>query len=263
MGRVYHRAAVPKGERRQIILDIYGQGPFQCRMQWGPEGVALAAKEGHIVITVDVLVFSTSTVAAVAQGVQVMPVGSIAAAKEAAARWAGTELLGRKYPTPEGWSHSPVSLVGLPEGLRLVYYSLNGSTCSAAAQGAEALLVGGLVNATAAARKAKALQARTGRPITVVACGERWESGGLRPSLEDLLGAGAILHALTGTKSAEAAAAEALFVAQRDRLSELLWDCASGRELRERGYEGDVTFAAQLDSHQVVPQLDQDGWLRA
>lgn len=245
------------------MIDIYGQEPFAFRMQWGPEGVALAAKAGHIVVIVDVLVFSTSTIAAVAQGAQVMPVGSIPAANEAAAHWGAVELLGRARPTPEGWSHSPVSLVGLPEGLRLVYYSLNGSTCSAAAQGAEALLVGGLVNASAVARVAQGLQERSGRPITVVACGERWADGGLRPSLEDQLGAGAILHGLTGSKSAEAVAAEALFVAQRERLAELVWDCASGRELRARGYEGDVTSAAQLDSHHVVPVQDRDGWLRA
>lgn len=245
-------------------MDVYGQAPFECRLQWGPEGVRLAAQEGHIVVIVDVLVFSTSTVAAVAQGAQVMAVGSIADANQAAERWSAVKLLGRAKPTPEGWSHSPVSLTDLPAGVRLIYYSLNGSTCCAAAKGATAVFAGGLVNATAVARAAERVQRETGRPITVVACGERWEDGarGLRPALEDELGAGAILHGLSGSKSAEATAAEALFLAQRERVASIVWDCASGRELRARGYEGDVEFGAQVDRLQAVPTLDQEGWLR-
>jgi 2-phosphosulfolactate phosphatase len=247
-----------------LAVDVYSQEPFECRLQWGPEGARLAAQEGHIVVIVDVLVFSTSTIAAVMQGAQVLPVGSIDEANQAEERWSAVKLFGRATPTPEGWSHSPVSLKGLPEGIRLVYYSLNGSTCCAAGQGATAVFAGGLVNATAVARAAEAVQRETGRPITVVSCGERWEGGnrGLRPALEDELGAGAILGALTGTKSAEATAAETLFLAQRERLAALLWDCASGRELRARAYEGDVEFASQVDRFNVVPALDPDGWLR-
>lgn len=117
----------------ELLVDIYGQSPYACRFQWGPEGVRRAAANGHIVIIVDVLVFSTSTVAAAAQGAAVMPVGSIEQARAAVAQWSGVELLGRARPTPEGWSHSPVSLTNLPAGLRLVYYSANGSRCCSAA----------------------------------------------------------------------------------------------------------------------------------
>jgi phosphosulfolactate phosphohydrolase-like enzyme len=68
--------------------------------------VRLAAQEGHIVVIVDVLVFSTSTIVAAAQGAQVMPVGSIDEANRAAERWSAVKLLGRAKPTPQGWSHS-------------------------------------------------------------------------------------------------------------------------------------------------------------
>ena len=39
--------------------------------------------------------------------------------------------------------------------------------------------------------------------MAVIACGERWPGGGLRPSLEDQIGAGAVLACLDGAPSPE------------------------------------------------------------
>lgn len=242
-------------------MDVYGQEPFPCRFQWGPEGAGGAAADGHIIVIVDVLVFSTAITAMVDQGASVLPVGSIAEAKAEAERSGARDLPGRVRPTPEGWSHSPGSLVGLPAGSRFVYTSKNGARCYVATAQASRVLVGGLMNATAVAGAAARLHAQAGRPITVVACGERWDDGSLRPALEDELGAGAIIAALSLAKSAEAQAAEALFLARRAVLGEAIWDCASGRELRDRQYGDDVTFAARLDVCQTVPIRDQAGWL--
>jgi 2-phosphosulfolactate phosphatase len=243
-------------------MDVYGQEPFPCRFQWGPDCARLAAAAGHIVVIVDVLVFSTSITTVVDRGASVLPVGSIAEARAEAERWSAVELPGRARPTAEGWSHSPVTLTTLPDGLRLVYTSANGARCCAATEGATAVLVGGLMNASAVGRAAAGLHAQTGRPITVIGCGERWDDGSLRPALEDELGAGAIIAALPLAKSVEARGAEALFLARRDVLVEDLWDCASGRELRAREYGDDVTFAARLDICETVPMRDQAGWLR-
>src|SRR5579875_1010509 len=88
--------------------------------------------------------------------------------------------------------------------------------------------------------------------------GERHiHSGELRPALEDLLGAGAIIAALGAdlVRSPAAAAAEAAWVATRDQLVEAMHACASGRELAHAGYRADVDFAAQLDADQIVPVL--------
>jgi 2-phosphosulfolactate phosphatase len=243
-------------------MDVYGQSPFDCRLQWGPEGVKRAAAAGHIVIIVDTLVFSTSMATILARGSVVRPVGSVAEAHAVAHRTGAIELLGRGSPTPEGWSHSPVSLTTVPAGRRMVYFSANGSLCCAAAAAAPAVLVGALINATAVATVAQALQVQLGRPITVVGCGERWiEEGTLRPALEDELGAGAILAAISGTKSAEASAAETLYRALGDRVPEMVWDSASGRELRARGFDGDVVHGGSIDLYAVVPVLSTEGWL--
>ncbi|HEY8943757.1 MAG TPA: 2-phosphosulfolactate phosphatase [Polyangiaceae bacterium] len=93
-----------------------------------------------------------------------------------------------------------------------------------------------------------------GRPIAVVAAGERWLDGSLRPSLEDFLGAGAIISALSGERSPEAHAAAVTFEANRD-LAGTLQKCASGVELHERGFSDDVVMAAQLDVDGRASQL--------
>jgi 2-phosphosulfolactate phosphatase len=97
-----------------------------------------------------------------------------------------------------------------------------------------------------------------GRPVGVVAAGERRPDGSLRPALEDLVGAGAVLHALGGRPSPEARAAVAAFLAAAADLPATLAGCASGRELAARGQAADLRLAAEHDVSRVVPRL-RDG----
>src|SRR5205823_5770038 len=109
--------------------------------------------------------------------------------------------------------------------------------------------IGCLLNASAAAEAVSRYLAGHGN-VTILACGERWQEPGynedLRFAIEDSLGAGAVLAGLEAEKSPEARVCEAAFRGCRDALRELLWHCGSGRELRERGFPGDVEHAAQL-----------------
>ena len=64
-----------------------------------------------------------------------------------------------------------------------------------------------------------------GSRISVIPAGERWEDGSLRPAIEDLVGAGAILSYLEGRLSPEAEAAMAVFHGLKDNLVTALRGC--------------------------------------
>ena len=50
-------------------------------------------------------------------------------------------------------------------------------------------------------------------------------------------------------------------VAVRPRLAQELRECASGRELVEIGFPGDVEVAAELDASDVVPVLEDEAFV--
>lgn len=118
-----------------------------------------------------------------------------------------------------------------------------------------------LRNAGAVGRWLSGQQAAVG----IVAAGERWpDDGSLRPAVEDLWGAGAVVEALvthgpTTTVSPEAEAARTASGVVRADLPRQLAACASGVELIVKGFAADVAIAAELDVSAVVPVLT-DGW---
>jgi 2-phosphosulfolactate phosphatase len=100
-------------------------------------------------------------------------------------------------------------------------------------------------------------------PIAVIAAGERWPNGTLRPALEDDLGAGAILAGIGGA----AASPEARYVAEgflkfRAEILSVIEQTVSGRELIEGGYADDVRCACAVDESQMVPLLGKDDYIR-
>ena len=92
-------------------------------------------------------------------------------------------------------------------------------------------------------------------PIAVIPCGERWPDGSLRPSVEDFLGAGAILSHLGGAPSPEARAAVAAWHEARTDIESMLLASSSGKELIGHGLSADVRYAAERDVSDVVPVL--------
>jgi 2-phosphosulfolactate phosphatase len=142
----------------------------------------------------------------------------------------------------------------------LVLPSPNGSAVAAAAHGAGARVVAGcLRNGGAVGRwLAASGYGRRERPVGVVAAGERWPDGSLRPALEDLLGAGAVITALRGRGcgplSPETAMAAAAHASCAD-VARAVGESVSGRELAEGGFADDVAVAVELDASELVPVL--------
>jgi 2-phosphosulfolactate phosphatase len=254
--------------------DSFDQHGFDARLEWGQAGVRLLAPLVDLVVIVDVLSFTTAVSVAVERGAAVFP--HRFRDETAADRATGLgAILAQSRRDGSGPSLSPSSLMTLDCGDRLVLPSPNGATCAVLAAEVGATVVAGcLRNASAVARFARA---RGGR-VAVVPAGEQWPDGALRPGIEDLLGAGAILSAFSAegvpgagsaspvagasvpvvSSSPEAALAAAAFVSLRPDLRRLLADCASGRELIDQGFGQDVDLAAELDATDVVPVL-RDG----
>jgi 2-phosphosulfolactate phosphatase len=235
---------------------FWEQGEASVRLEWGEAGVRHLAPGVDAVVIVDVLSFSTCVDVAASRGAEVLPFRWKDARAAAFAGAQGAVLAGRRGAG--GPSLSPASLVDLVAGTRLVLPSPNGATLCALARE-----VSGAAVFAACLRNAAAVGARlSGRyeRILVVPAGERWPDGTLRPTLEDLLGAGAAvgalgLETLGGSVSPEAQSARVVFRAMRDQVPEVLAACASGRELIERGFPQDVTLAADLDVSRCVPML--------
>ena len=236
----------------------YAQDGFDARFEWGAEGLQRLAPLSSVVVIVDVLRFTTAVDVAVSRGAMVYPYHSRDDdAAEVYAREVGARLAGWRSETAfdRPYSLSPASLLAITLGERLVLPSPNGATLAfLAAETPTKVLAGCLRNATAVANAAR----QQGGVVTVIAAGERWgrESGSLRPAVEDLLGAGAILTALRpAAPSPEASAAMAAFQAAQPRLRSQLLACVSGRELIQKGFARDVEIAAEYDASRTAPIL--------
>jgi 2-phosphosulfolactate phosphatase len=232
----------------------FDQAEFDVRCEWGEQGVAQLAPISDVVVIVDVSSFSTCVEIAVSRGAIVFPYRWHDESARAFAQSLQAELATKRGG---GYSLSPASLCAIPAGTRLVLPSPNGATLSLAT-GNVPTLVGCLRNRLAVAQAAPTY----GPHIAVIPAGERWDDGSLRPAFEDLVGAGAIISQLPGALSPEARLAVAAWRAAENDLPHLLKQCSSGKELIERGYAQDVELAAQLDSSDCVPVLQQGAFVQ-
>jgi 2-phosphosulfolactate phosphatase len=236
----------------------------RVRFDWGPTGAEAVSQGADVAVVVDVLSFTTTLTVAVERGITVWPFPwkderAAAYAEERDATLAVGRLEARSTATG-GVSLSPADMSRVSGVERLVLPSPNGSAICAALAGSGVEVVAACFrNRTAVAHR---LAHRDGT-IAVVASGERWPDGSLRPCAEDLWGAGAVLATLVDhgvdDLSPEARLAEAAYRAVEPTLVDALRDCAGGRELADAGFAADVEVAGALDVSMVVPTLTADG----
>jgi len=206
-------------------------------------------------VVVDVLSFTTAVDIATSSGATIIPYsfhedGPASFAAEQKAVLAGSRDGG-------GLSLSPASLIGIDPGTRLVLPSPNGAALSLLAESVYPTVVAGCL------RNAGAIGGGlgSGQTITVIAAGERWSDGSLRPAIEDLFGAGAVIASLPAKSlSPEAQMAASAFRAAEPRLGETLRDSMSGRELTNRGFAADVELAADLNASSTFPLMIQGAY---
>lgn len=247
--------------------NVHGQARFGVRMEWGPVGAAATVEDAGIAVVVDVLSFTTTLTVAVEQGAEVFPYrwrdrSAVDHARAHNATLAVGRLEARDRGGRDQVSLSPSSLQRATGLKRVVLPSPNGSSISFGLAESGAMVVGAcLRNRRAAAAWVRARMVRQEvSTVTLVAAGERWGDGSLRPAVEDLWGAGAVIAALADlgadAMSPEARSAAAAFREVESSLCTALRECSGGVELARAGFAEDVVVAADLDSSTCVPVLD-------
>lgn len=247
------------------------QSPFAVRLEQGPTGAQALVGAGavDVAVVVDVLSFTTTTTIAVARGVEVLPVAwrDVRAGAHAAAHDA-LLALGRlerqSLPPAErsgAASLSPAAMLGYDGPARVVLPSPNGATIAALLADAGATVIAASLRNAGAVGRHLAAPVRDGARVALVAAGERWPDGSLRPAIEDLWGCGAVIAALLHAVPDAVLSPEARLAvtAVADLTPAALLGCASGAELVGKGFADDVHVAGQRDVDDVVPILGAPG----
>ncbi len=240
----------------------------QFRFDWGPTGAAAMAVDSDIAVVVDVLSFTTTLTVAVERGMTVFPyVWKGSRAEEYAAERDAVLAIGRFEDRGEGGVTLSPAAMSRVEGVeRIVLPSPNGSSICFGLADSGLTVVGACLRNHVAVARWLAPQVSAGAKVAVVAAGERWPDGSLRPAIEDLWGAGAVLRALSPADSSLSPGARLAvheFSAVFHRFEEDLLASVSGQELVTAGFRDDVLMAAELDVSAVVPVLTGEAFAAA
>ncbi|MBJ7350170.1 MAG: 2-phosphosulfolactate phosphatase [Rhodococcus sp.] len=245
------------------VDSAHTQNDCALRFEWGLSAIDAVVAGADIAVVVDVLSFTTTLTVAMDAGIEVVP-----------SRWRddrATHLaeqhdavlaVGRSVATPGDVSLCPATVrAAAPPPRRLVLPSPNGSTIAhALAARVDACVGASLRNAAAIAQWV--VDEHPHSVIAVIAAGERWPDSSLRPAVEDLWGAGAVLAPLVESglfdPSPEAVVAATAWHAAASDIATELRRCGSGRELIAMGHPEDVDIAAEVGSSSCVPILRGD-----
>lgn len=240
------------------------QSDHGVRFEWGPVGAAAVAPDCDVAVVVDVLSFTTTLSIALDAGIDVLPYrpGDDTAAQYAE-RANAVLAVGRSVAGPGQISLSPTTIRNMSTPPpRLVLPSPNGSAISYQLAAAAGTVVGACLRNVRAVADWIAVHHTPGARVAVIAAGERWPDGSLRPAIEDLWGAGAVLNVLAdhgwiGTFSPEGHMARDAWCSVAADAPLRLDGCASGAELIAAGYPEDVAIAAEINASSSVPVLRQ------
>jgi 2-phosphosulfolactate phosphatase len=220
----------------------------------------------YVCVVVDVLRASSSLVVLLERGVEeVLLSPTIGEARRLARDRPQHLLCGERGGLPPRGFHygnSPAEFAGLElAGRRAILCTSNGTRALTRAAAAPLVLVGALLNATAAGRAGAEAAATRELDVAIVCSGDE---GGTAFSLEDALGAGAIVDAILGLGAARlelsdaALAALTLYRAHQGQEQAALRASCHARDLEALGLGEDLSFCAQRDTFATVPRLQRD-----
>lgn len=208
----------------------FGQAKYQVRFDWGSAGAERIVPGAHVVVLVDALSFTTTTVIAAERG-------------------ADAEAGGADIADDAADAHSEALASSLSDTGAVV-------------------LAASLRNRTAVAQRILALQEHRGERtvVAIIAAGEPVDaSHGTRFTIEDQLTAGAVIDALVSLgidhTSPEAAVASAAFEGLRHAVVHLIGASGSGTALTTAGRRAEARLATERDVTTVVPEW-RDGAFR-
>jgi 2-phosphosulfolactate phosphatase len=210
--------------------------------------------EGRVLVVLDVLRATTTIAAALEAGVQeVFVYPDIESVRQAKKLMPGALACGEQNCLkPEGFDlgNSPEAFGEQHRGRNLLMCTTNGTKAILAARGAVRIFTGAIVNGRAVGQKLL----EVGKDVTLLCAGTNGE-----PAMEDVLGAGMIIHFLGEVEVSDSALmARQLFRTSRDDLVRQLRSTAGGQNIIRAKLEKDIDFAARMNIFTAVGEV-KDG----
>jgi 2-phosphosulfolactate phosphatase len=215
-----------------------------------------AVGRGDLIIVIDVLRSGTSILNALTNGAQAaVPATTLEEAYKLHSKHPQYLLAGERgghKPVGFDLGNSPLEFTSeRVEGKILVITTTSGTAALVRSKAAKWVLVGGFLNALAAARKAEKIAAREIIGVSFVLAGEKGKF-----SLEDFLCAGAIANGFAVDKvhfSDKVQAALLAFKQAENDLTGNVMKAKHAEHLVQLGFKGDVDFSCSLNVFRTVP----------
>lgn len=226
-----------------------------------PKDTAKAVEREDIIIVIDVLRCSSTIVTALAnEALDVTPVETLREALKLRGSHLGYVLAGeRRGLKPKGFDlgNSPLEFTSEKvAGKHVVLTTTSGTKALIRSREAGSVLIGALVNARAVAEESLEMAEKEGVGISLILAGKKG-----RFSLEDFVGAGAIIKYLGNeVRPSDAASAASLsFQRAHSDLCGTLLKGEHAQHLVGLGLEDDVEFCSRLNCYSSVVPIYRNG----
>ena len=217
-----------------------------------------AVQRNDVIIVIDVLRCTSSIITALTNGARaIIPMHTVSAARSTVTKHPQYLLAGeRRGVKPTGFvlGNSPLEFTrDRVAGKTIVMTTTSGTAAFARVKGHPLVLVGAFLNAAAVAQTALTLSEHNHLNISLVLSGKRGSF-----SLEDFLGAGAIIHHFANKNLTYSDAAYASLLAYEHAQSSLYAALCEGihaQTLIDLGFRNDVIHCTQMNKYTTVPLL--------